>query len=320
MNEYDDYPRLTLGVSSCLLGSEVRYDGGHKRDSFICDVLATLADFKPFCPEMSIGLGVPRPPIHWINLHGDVRVRGVKDPEHDHTDALYNAALKHHDTGAQLDGYIVKSKSPSCGMTRVKIHQADARSGPHRAGAFTEKMMQQFPALPFEEEGRLHDARLRENFVTRVLVYARWRRLLNAPLRKAALLAFHTRHKLILLAHNEAAYRRLGRVIAQMPTPLNASYLNDYIVQGMAALARPSTAKRHTNVLQHALGYFREHLDDDDRQELATRIDDYRLGRVPLSVPITLFQHHLRRHPVAYLREQLYFSPHPYELGLYNHI
>ncbi len=320
MKKDDDFPSLRIGVSSCLLGNAVRYDGGHKRDNFVCDVFQRYAHYQPLCPELTIGLGVPRPPIHWININGAVRVRGAKAPELDFTDELYAVADQQHDHLQHLDGYILKSKSPSCGMARVKIHQADQHSGTHRAGAFTERLQQLLPLLPLEEEGRLNDPRLRENFVTRVYVYARWRRLRATGISKAQLIQFHTRHKLLLLAHNEAAYRRMGRMIASPPATLTERYLDDYIAECLCALQRPTNSKRHTNVLQHALGYFRDYLDDGDRHELAQAIDDFRQGVIPLAIPIHLFCHHLRRHPVNYLRDQIYFSPHPYALGLFNAI
>jgi uncharacterized protein YbgA (DUF1722 family)/uncharacterized protein YbbK (DUF523 family) len=308
-----DFPRLKIGVSSCLLGHAVRYDGGHKRSDFICDVLTHIADLQPFCPELAIGLGVPRPAIHWLNLNGKVRVVGVNDSTQDYTDKLYQLVAQYHASLAQLDGYIVKSKSPSCGQERVKIHHAAPQTAAHRAGAFTASLMQQFPALPIEDENHLLDLALRENFMTRLFVHARWQHLLKHNLNRETILQFHTRHKFIFLAHNEAAYRRLNRLLVQMPLQINQSFLNHYLLHCMDVFKKPCSTKHHVNVLQHALRYFRKQLNIAEQQELEQLIDDYRSLKSPLSVPIACIQHHLLRRPISYLCDQLYFSNRPHE-------
>lgn len=307
-----------VGISTCLLGEPVRYDGAHKRDDYLTSVLSAHFDYRPFCPEVGIGLGVPRPPIQLINIDGAIRVRGVREPERDFTEALQQFADRQRSAQTALSGYVLKSKSPSCGMERVKVHGANGGMPQHSSGAYAARLLANFPLLPVEEEGRLHDPVLRENFIIRVYAYARWQALRASSPRKSELIAFHTRHKLLLLAHNEAAYRRLGRMVAELKGQLSNSWLDAYAGEFMAALKRKASRKRHANVLQHIAGYFKKTLDAGDREELAAVIDDYRKEKLPLIVPLTLLQHHLRKQPDDYLLQQLYFAPYPAELGLRN--
>lgn len=307
-----------VGISSCLLGEAVRYDGGHKRDDYLTTVLSACFDYRPYCPELGIGLGVPRPPIQLINIGGEIRLRGVRDPEQDFTEAIQQFADRQRTTLQPLSGYVLKSKSPSCGMERVKVHGASGGLPQHSAGIYAASLLQQFPSLPVEEEGRLRDPLLRENFITRVYAYARWQQLCASRPGKAELIRFHSRHKLLLLAHSEAAYRRLGRMVADLQGPLDQARLDRYASEFMQALKRRASRKRHTNVLQHIAGYFKRSLDSQDREELAAAIESYRLEKVPLVVPLTLLQHHLRRQPEPYLLQQFYFAPWPAELGLRN--
>ena len=307
-----------VGISTCLLGEPVRYDGGHKRDDYLTSVLSRHFDYRPFCPEVGIGLGVPRPAIQLINIAGEIRLRGVQQAEQDFTDAMQRFADQQQHQQQLLSGYVLKSKSPSCGMERVKLHGASGGLPQHTSGIYASRLQQNLPLLPVEEEGRLHDAVLRENFITRVYAYARWQALRASHPGKAELIQFHTRHKLLLLAHNEAAYRRLGRMVAELKGRLTQEWLDQYASEFMAALKRKASRKRHVNVLQHIAGYFKRTLDSGDREELATVIEDYRLEKIPLIVPLTLLQHHLRRQPDAYLQQQFYFAPWPTELGLRN--
>lgn len=319
MIAFEPLPQKPLvGISTCLLGEPVRFDGGHKRDDYLNDVLAKHFDYRPFCPELGIGLGVPRPTIHLANIGGAIRLRGVKNPDDDFTDQMIAWTDQQRPQQQGLSGYVLKSKSPSCGMDRVKLHGASAGLPQHTGGIYATRLAQHFPLLPIEEEGRLHDPVLRENFITRVYAYARWQTLRAGQPGKADVIAFHTRYKLILLAHNEAAYRRLGRMVAELKGRLSHDWLDSYASEFMAALKRKATRKRHVNVLQHIAGYFKRSLDSSDREELAALIDDYRLEKIPLVVPLTLLQHHLRRQPDAYLQQQYYFAPWPTELGLRN--
>ena len=322
--------RLTLGVSGCLLGEAVRFDGGHKRDSFINDVLGKYFCFKSYCPEVAIGLGTPRPPIRLISVAqtaseqtADVqtlRVRGVRDPTLDVTDQLIEYAQHVANEIPGFVGYLFKSKSPSCGMARVKVYDAKAGMPMHHAGMYAHVLQNTFPDMPMEEEGRLNDPILRENFILRVYVYARWLKLRTSAPSFGDIVAFHTQHKLLLLAHNQAAYRRLGQMVAIRPRVLDATWLNSYQRELMACVSRKCNRRSHANVLQHILGYFKNNLTEADKVELVECIDQYRVGQIPLIVPIKLFKNVLRRYPNEYLANQIYFSPYPDALGLRNQV
>jgi uncharacterized protein YbgA (DUF1722 family)/uncharacterized protein YbbK (DUF523 family) len=312
---------VRIGVSSCLLGQKVRFDGGHKRDAFLVDTFGAFVEWVPVCPEVEAGMGLPREPIRLLRSGSDIRLVGVKSSI-DHTDGMSRWSAHRAEKLARedLDGYILKKDSPSCGMERVKVYDtggAPARTG---RGVFAAALMARFPLLPVEEEGRLSDPRLRDNFVERVFAYRRLRALWAGRWTAGALVGFHTAHKLTLLAHSPEAYRALGRLVAraaELPrTEVQAQYESGFM-RGMATLATP---RKHVNVLQHMLGYFRKALDDRSRAELAGTIDDYQKGLLPLVVPITLFRHHVRQCEVAYLAGQTYLEPHPKELMLRNHV
>lgn len=310
---------IRVGISSCLLGREVRFDGGHKRDVFINRVLSEYFEFVPFCPEVEIGLGVPRDPIRLERRDGKVRVVGVRQPDLDVTAPLRDYGRDVVRGNRDLSGYIFKSKSPTCGMERVKVY--DAGSGIPAAdgvGEFARTLMEQWPELPVEEEGRLNDPVLRDNFIERVFAYRRWQQLAAAGLTAARIVEFHTRHKLLIMAHSQGAYRDLGRMVAGCGSEAPETFGPRYIAALMAALRIRAGRKSHTNVLQHVQGYLKDHIDAEDKQELNEVIETYRLGRVPLVVPITLLNHHFRRHPDEYMQRQYYLNPHPPELMLRN--
>ncbi len=312
-------PRLRLGVSACLLGQRVRYDGGHKRDDFVADVLGAQFDLVPTCPEVAIGLGVPRAPIRLVRKAGGVRVRGVRDAALDVTDALDAEAARVSGEQPDLCGFVLKKNSPSCGMERVKVHTEAGRPDGRASGAFAAGLMARRPLLPVEEEGRLNDPALRENFIERVFAYARWQALLAAGASGAALVDFHSRHKYQLLAHNQAAYRRLGPLVAGAGRWPSDELLAQYGAQFMAALGRHASVGSHVNVLQHLAGYLKERLDDADRGELHEAIDAYHQRRAPRLVPLTLLRHHLRRTPHPWATAQTYLNPDPREQVLLNH-
>ena len=312
---------LRLGVSSCLLGASVRYDGGHKHDRFLTDVLGRYVEWVPVCPEVESGMGIPR---ESVRLEGDVaapRMVGVRSRT-DHTMAMRRFAAARVRTLAalELSGYVLKKDSPSCGMERVRVYPEGGGTPSRRGrGIFTAALMEALPFLPVEEEGRLNDPALRENFIERIFCYRRWRDLLAAPTR-GAVVAFHTAHKFLVLAHSPRAYAALGRLVGDskgVRAPVLARHYGEGL---MAALAAPATVSRHVNVLQHLAGFCRAHLGAGDRQELATVIDDYRRGLVPLVVPLTLLRHHVEHHDIAYVRGQVYLAPHPKELMLRNHV
>ncbi len=312
--------KIRIGISSCLLGEKVRFDSGHKRDSYINGTLSQYFDFIPYCPEVAIGLGIPRQPIRLVRKGEQVHVTGTRDPALDVTDKLHAYGRKTAGEIDDISGYILKKGSPSCGMERVKIYHENGHPLDQGAGAFAEEILRARPLLPVEEEGRLGDPVLRENFIVRVFVYHRWRQLLHEGLAPGKLVDFHSDHKYLLLAHNQAAYRRMGRLVAEAGNMDLAELAENYGAELMTALTHRATRKQHTNVLQHLLGYLRDHLDDGDRQEMTEVIEQYRIGQVPLIVPIVLLRHHFRRHPDAYIQRQHYLHPHPDELMLRNTI
>lgn len=310
--------RIRLGVSSCLLGDPVRFDGGHKRDPFITERLAEWFDFAPVCPEVAVGLGTPRQPIRLVGDPQRPRAVGVRDPALDVTGALqaYGRETAHALQG--LAGFIVKRGSPSCGMERVRVYAGAGAPQAAGTGLFTRELMAAQPELPVEEEGRLNDPVLRENFIERVFVYDAWLQLRAEGPSPRSLVAFHARHKMSLLAHDPDAYRRLGRLVAEAGTTPPERLADEYIAALMQALRRPVTRRRHVNVLQHLAGYLKRRLDAGDRAELAECIHAYRRGELPLPAPLALLRHHLRRHPDPYAAAQSYLEPHPAALALRN--
>jgi uncharacterized protein YbgA (DUF1722 family)/uncharacterized protein YbbK (DUF523 family) len=310
---------IRVGISSCLLGQKVRHDGGHKQDRFATDVLARFVTFVPVCPEVEVGMSVPRETIRLERRSGGVRLVAPKSGE-DHTEAMraWSEARVRALEKLDLSGYILKKDSPSCGMERVRVHGGKMATRDGR-GAFASVLMERMPLLPVEEEGRLCDLALRENFVERVFAYRRVKDLFARRFTVGDLVRFHSAEKLLVLAHEPAAYTRLGRLVAQAKALPRAAVASRYAEVHAAALAKLATRGRHTNVLQHMAGYFDEGATPDDRRELAGTIEDYRRGLVPLVVPLTLVKHHVRRLGVGYLASQRYLDPHPKELMLRNH-
>jgi uncharacterized protein YbgA (DUF1722 family)/uncharacterized protein YbbK (DUF523 family) len=321
---------IRIGISACLLGEEVRFDGGHKRDRFLTDVLGPHVTWVPVCPEVEMGLGTPRETLRLVRARPAeaaerlVRTRMLTTRTGiDHTAGMASWAKRRLDAlaGEDLSGYVLKKDSPSCGMERVKVYDerggAPARSG---RGIFAEALLARLPLLPVEEEGRLGDARLRENFIERVFAFRRLKDLFAGRWTVGALVAFHTAHKMTLLAHSTTAYQALGRLVARAREVPRAALRRDYETGFMQALAALATTRRHTNVLMHMAGHLKTRIDAGSRQELADCILQYRAGLVPLVVPITLLRHHVRAQDVAYLRGQVYLDPHPRELMLRNHV
>ena len=314
--------RIPVGVSACLLGEAVRYDGGHKHDRYVTRTLGRYFEYVAWCPEALAGLGVPRPPIR---LAGDPRApRAVRvaDASADVTDALTAVARRATREMGALRGYIFKRGSPSCGMERVKVYGAPGKSPRMGRGLFARAVMQAHPLLPCEEEGRLNDARLRESFVERVFAYDRWLRTMARGCTPDRLVAFHTRQKLLLLSHSEVHYRAAGRLVANAGRrDLDRDTLaREYLSTFMEGMRRIATRRRHANVLQHLAGYLKRSIDAGDRGALAALIEEYRTGAVPLVVPIRLLRHHFRRSPDRYVEMQYYLEPYPDALGLRNHL
>jgi uncharacterized protein YbgA (DUF1722 family)/uncharacterized protein YbbK (DUF523 family) len=312
---------LRVGISGCLLGHEVRYDGGHKRDPFLTDTLGRFVEWVPFCPEVELGLGIPREPIRLEGNPAAPRLVATRSGA-DLTAAMTRLARARAEHLARLDlvGYVLKKDSPSCGMDRVRVHGASGRPARRGTGLFARALMERLPLLPVEEEGRLNDPGLRENFIERLFAHARWKGALAAGMTRGRLVAFHTAHELLLLAHDPAAYRRLGPLVANAKRRPLAAVVADYGAGFMRALRARATPGRHANVLEHMLGHFSDRLTPGEREELVGAIEDHRRRIVPLVVPLTLVKHHVRRLAIESLAGQTYLDPHPKELMLRNHV
>lgn len=313
-------PPLPVAISQCLLGSEVRYDGSGARSSFPHAALDGLFDYRGICPEVAIGLGTPREPIRLVGEVARPRVVGVKDPSLEVTADLARYGREQAALLGDVAGYVFMKGSPSCGLFRVKVypeHNGQVTGAPSKQGrgAYAAAVVEARPNLPVEENGRLHDPVLRENFVTRTFAYAHWQALERAGLSAARLVAFHSRYKYLLMAHSVPHYQQAGRLLADLKKDL-AGKAEAYIRVLMTGLAEPATRRGHANVLSHLQGYFTKHLDSAARQELDELVHGYRRGEQPLLAPIALLRHHLRRFPDEYVAHQVYLDPHPSATGL----
>lgn len=312
---------IKLGVSTCLLGESVRYDGGHKHDHFLTDTLGQYVDYIPVCPEVECGLPVPREAMRLVGDPESPRLVTIRTGA-DLTDQMVKWADGRLAELAEEDlcGFIFKSRSPSSGMERVKVYNDRGMPVKNGRGIFAGMFMDRFPLIPTEEEGRLKDPLLRENFIARIFTLKRWRETTSNRKNRGALVGFHARHKLLLLSHSEKHYREMGRLVAAAkqfsPRDLFAQY-EEYL---MAALKLKTTMRKNTNVLQHMLGYFKNDLSADEKQEMLNIIEQYKSGLIPLIVPITLFNHYVRKYGQDYLSEQVYLNPHPTDLKLRNHV
>ena len=314
-------PVVRLGISSCLLGEAVRWDGGHKRDRFIAEHLSRHVEYVPVCPELEVGMGVPREAVHLVGSEAAPRMVGIRSGKDWTAEMREYARCRVRQLEAlDLSGYVLKKDSPSCGMQRVRVHSGKGPPSRKGGGLFARELRVRLPLLPVEEEGRLRDAVLRENFIERVFAYRRLKDLLNSGCRRANLVAFHTAHKYLLLSHSPARYQELGRLVAGAKAHAGKRLGALYGERFMQALRSPATVARHFNVLQHAAGYFKDILHADDKEELQRVLDDYRRRLVPLLVPLTLLKHHVEGQRIEYLQNQIYFHPHPVELMLRNHL
>jgi uncharacterized protein YbgA (DUF1722 family)/uncharacterized protein YbbK (DUF523 family) len=320
MSDEEQAPPIRIGVSSCLLGQNVRYDGGHKKDDFLTGLLGRYVEFVPVCPEVEVGMSIPRPTIR-LERRGE----GVHlvDPKNgiDHTEAMQRWAERKVAEIGKLDlcGYVLKKDSPSCGMERVRVYAKGAPTKSGR-GIFAAELLDRLPLLPVEEEGRLNDPELRENFVERVFAYRRLKDFFHGRWTVGGLVAFHTAEKLLLLAHDPDGYRKLGPIVARAKATPRDELAARYGELFMRALGKPATLGKQTNVMQHMAGYFKDALPDDEKAELHDAIQDYRRRLVPLVVPLTLIRHHVRKLGVTYLEGQTHLAPHPKELMLRNHV
>ena len=319
----DDRSRrpIRIGISACLLGQQVRFDGGHKRDAFLTETFGRFVEWVSVCPEVECGLGTPREAMRLMRGERGPRLVTIKTAR-DLTASMERFARPQAVALAaeDLSGYVLKKDSPSCGLERVKVYDRHGTPTRDGRGLFAAALVDACPHLPVEEEGRLADPGLRDNFVERVFAYWRLRGLFAGRWTLGDLVHFHTAHKLMVLAHAPEAYRRLGRLVADGRGMPRRDLEGRYTTAFMKALAQLATLRRHTNVLQHMAGYFKDRLDAASKRELGEVIDDYRRGLVPLVVPLTLLRHHVRLHDARYLAGQIYLEPHPKELMLRNHV
>ena len=312
---------IKIGVSSCIIGEEVRWNGGHARQRWLTDVFWDFVDYVPVCPEVEVGMGVPRPTVR-LERHGSgIRMIDPKN-EVDWTAAMNRLSrsraseMESHD----LCGFVLKKNSPTCGLERVKVvHEGGGGASKDGQGLFASALVHRFPHLPIEEEGRLNDPQIRENFVERVFAFRRVKDVFKPRWTVGDVVEFHTREKLLLRAHDEVRYRELGVLVANSKAIPRGAFKDDYMDRYMAALRRRATVAKHGNVLQHMVGFLRWVDDEAGREEMQGAIEDFRAGLVPLIVPTTLIRHLAKRHDQQILLESSYLSPHPKELMLRNH-
>jgi uncharacterized protein YbgA (DUF1722 family)/uncharacterized protein YbbK (DUF523 family) len=312
---------IRLGISACLLGERVRYDGGHRLDRFLTETLGQYVEYVPVCPEVECGLGIPREALRLVGDPNSPRLVTSRSGQ-DLTERMVGWARKRvvELEREDLYGFIFKSESPSSGMERVKVYGQSGMPVKRGIGVFARIFMEHFPLLPVEEEGRLHDPKLRHNFIERIFTLRRWREVSDKGMSRRGLVEFHTQHKLLILSHSPRHLREMGKLVARIKDkPLNELY-SRYQSLLMESLRLRATPKKHTNVLMHMMGYFKEQLSPDEKQELLEIIDLFQRELLPLIVPITLFNHYVRKYHQPYLKGQVYLNPHPIELQLRNHV
>ena len=313
--------KIRLGISACLLGEPVRYDGGHKLDRFLTETLGQYVEYVPVCPEVECGLPVPREPMR---LEGDPDSPRLvtSRTRQDMTGRMVQWARKRtvELEKAELCGFIFKTNSPSSGMERVRVYNEKGIPIRKGVGVFAGIFMEHFSLLPVEDEGRLHNPSLRENFIERIFTLKRWRESVTEKESRGNLIDFHSRHKLLILSHSPKHYQIMGQWVAKAKDlPLRELY-QKYQMLLMESLSLRATPRKNSNVLLHMMGYFKEQLSSDEKQELLEAFDHYRQGYIPLVVPVTLINHYVRKYDQPYLKEQVYLNPHPIELQLRNHV
>jgi uncharacterized protein YbgA (DUF1722 family)/uncharacterized protein YbbK (DUF523 family) len=319
---HDESIPVRIGVSACLLGGEVRFDGGHKHDRYLTDVLDQNVEWLPICPEIEVGMGVPRPVLQLRG--GEIGERLVeRESGLDWTGRMrsYAEARVRELESTGLDGFIVKKDSPSCGMSRVRVYK-ELGAMPTREGVghFAQALTRSLPELPLEEEGRLRDAVLRERFIEQIFSHNRWRVLVSRGLTRRSLIAFHEAHKMLILAHDQKIYREMGRIVASFGDVPDEDVYSAYRSRFVAAFRRPTTIARHVNVLEHLFGHVKDKISRAEKREITSCIDAYRNEEIPLVVVVSLLKFLIAAHGVKYVRGQLYLEPHPRELKLRNHV
>lgn len=313
--------KIPIGISSCLLGNKVRYDGQHKHDPYISGTLGEFFEYTPVCPEFQCGLSIPREAMRLAGSAKNPRLVTVKSGI-DYTDQMkkWGEDFLEDLADKKLCGFIFKAKSPSSGMERIKVYPEHGGSPQKNGrGIFAAMFIEKFPLVPVEDEGRLHDPLLRENFIERVFAYRRWQEMIETEHTVHRLLQFHASHKLLLMAHSNVHYRECGRIAASATKTNLEKVSSIYFLQFMEGMKKPATLSKNCNVLQHILGYFKKNLAGDEKTEVLELIENYRKGLIPLIVPVTLMNHFVRKYEEKYLKEQYYLHPHPMELKLRNH-
>jgi len=307
--------KIPVGISSCLLGEKVRFDGAHKKDSFITGTLSNYFDFRPCCPEVEIGLGIPRPPLHLLQKNTGTRCVAVNDPDQDYTDTLKNHADRQSPWHADLCGYILKHNSPSCGMQQIKVFNGHGTEN-KGTGIYAAQMLHNHPLLPAEEEGRLADAGLRDSFIQRVYVLQRWKTLLTNAISITRLVEFHARHRLIMMSHGDVQI--LERLLAQVTQQNLVEIAPQYLRQLLTILKHPATRQQHIKVLRHIISHLQKPISRTDQAKLNTLITRYQHGEIPLLAPLKLLQQHLRHYPDSSIENGYYLSPYPQALQVFD--
>lgn len=313
-------PKIPIAISSCLLGQSVRFNGGHKRSAFCVDILADAFEFTPYCPEVAIGMGIPRPSIRLVGDWQQPRALGSVDASLDVTDALIQYGQTLAPQCQHYSGYILMKDSPSCGLFSTKVYTQKGVHPGKRAGLFAQVIQQQNPLLPMEEEARLNDAPLRENFIARVFAYHQWRTEVLPQPSAAVIVNFHSRYKYFVMAHSQTLYKHLGALVAGAGLMDVQQLLNAYSHAFFTGIVRPPSKKNHSNVLYHIFGYLKKHLNTPFKQDITSALENYRKGSVPLIVPITLLNHYLHTYGNSYIQNQFYLNPYPAHWGLRNTI
>lgn len=313
--------KIPIGISSCLLGNKVRYDGQHKHDPYLSETLGEFFEYTPVCPEVQCGLSIPREAMRLVGTPENSRLVTIKSGI-DYTDLMkkWGEEILRFLEDKNLCGFIFKAKSPSSGMERIKIYPEQGGTPQKNGrGIFAAMYMEKFPLIPVEDEGRLHDPLLRENFIERVFAYRRWQEMLEGEHTVHGLLQFHAAHKLLLMAHSNVHYKDCGKIAASATKAKLQEVSSTYFNTFMEGMKKPATVSKNCNVLQHILGYFKKTLTQEDKAESLELIENYKKGLIPLIVPVTLMNHYIRKYDEKYLKEQYYLHPHPMELKLRNH-
>lgn len=323
-NSQNDIPKIKIGASTCLLGEKVGYDGNHSHDRYLTQTLSLFVDYVPVCPEVECGMPIPRESVRLVGDPAAPRLE-TRNTQEDKTQMMTDwipgklAALEKEN----LCGFIFKSKSPSSGLYRIRVYGDDGKVRKTGTGMFAKAFCEHFPRIPVEEAGRLNDPQLRENFIEKIFTLRRWRQVIDAQESLGGLVAFHTQNKLLILSHNQDHYRQMGKLVARGKEIIAKggihSLFDQYEILLLKALDLKTTIKKNINVLMHILGYFKKNLSADEKQEMLSLFDQYRLGYVPLVVPLTLVNHYVRKYDQPWLREQTYLNPHPFELKLRNY-